>query len=140
MAKKKGSEAVNELEAVDLISLLSMPENADSYEIELSVPEQDIDLAALGAEQLKEEQLAKSKTVVPAISSPSHPSHSPLSSSLPISASPSPITPTKIVSQPRVVSSKPVNLLSPIQGFENDSFDQIRKDISLCQLYTRLRK
>ena len=134
MAKKKGSEAVNELEAVDLISLLSMPENADSYEIELSVPEQDIDLAALGAEQLKEEQLAKSKTVVPAISSPSHPSHSPLSSSLPISASPSPITPTKIVSQPRVVSSKPVNLLSPIQGFENDSFDQIRKDISLCQL------
>ena len=134
MAKKKGSEAVNELEAVDLISLLSMPENADSYEIELSVPEQDIDLAALGAEQLKEEQLAKSKTVVPAISSPSHPSPSPLSSSLPISASPSPITPTKIVSQPRVVSSKPVNLLSPIQGFENDSFDQIRKDISACQL------
>jgi DNA polymerase len=129
MAKKKGSEAVNELEAVDLISLLSMPENADSYEIELSVPEQDIDLAALGVEQLKEEQLAKSKTVVPAISSPSH-----LSSSLPISASPSPITPTKIVSQPRVVSSKPVNLLSPIQGFENDSFDQIRKDISACQL------
>ena len=129
MAKKKGSEAVNELEAVDLISLLSMPENADSYEIELSVPEQDIDLAALGAEQLKEEQLAKSKTVVPAISFPSHPSPS-----LPISASPSPITPTKIVSQPRVVSSKPVNLLSPIQGFENDSFDQIRKDISACQL------
>lgn len=121
MAKKKGSEAVNELEAVDLISLLSMPENENGYEIELSVPEQNIDLVALGAEQLKEEQLAKSKAVI---------SSTPQSSSL----SASPITPAKIVAKPNVVSAKPINILTPIQGFEKDSFDQIKKDISQCQL------
>ena len=124
MAKKKGSEAVNELEAVDLISLLSMPENENGYEIELSVPEQNIDLVALGAEQLKEEQLAKSKAVISSLSS------TPQSSSL----SASPITPTKIVAKPNVVSAKPINILTPIQGFEKDSFDQIKKDISQCQL------
>ena len=121
MAKKKGSESVNDFETVDLISLLSIPENADSYEIELSVPEHDIDLVALGAEQLKEEQLAKSKTVVPSILSshtPSIPSsHIP---SIPSSLSTSPITPTKIVSKPRAISPKPTNLLTPIQGFENE--------------------
>ena len=131
MARKKSEAESNEIEAVDLISLLSTPETTDSYEIELCVPEQDIDLIALGKEELKEEteKAAKTKTVFPnkeprptiqqkAISSPS--------------LSPS-ITPSQTISRPRTTSSKPINRLEVLQGFENDSFEQIIKDISVCQ-------
>lgn len=142
MAKKKSEAESNEIEAVDLISLLSTPETTDSYEIELSVPEQDIDLIALGKEELKEEaeKLAKAKAVIPnreirptvpqkVISSPS---------SLPpssLSPSQSFITPTKTTSiaKPKVASPKPINRLDSLQGYENDSFEQIIKDISVCQ-------
>ncbi len=141
MAKKKGSEAVNELEAVDLISLLSMPENSDSYEVELSVPEQDIDLIALGAEQLKEEaeKFANSKSVTPVceVRPSAHQrlvptrlaSTTQTTSTIPTILTSSTLSPDK----PRLVASKSINLLTPIQGFENDSFEQIIKDIQACQ-------
>ena len=138
MAKKKGSEAVNDLEAVDLISLLSMPDNTESYEIELSVPEQDLDLIALGAEQLKEEQLAKSRTtssvkpIPPQIATITTPTI--LTTPTTITTTTTPTTPTKTVVKLQQTQTKTVNILTPIQGFENDSFEQIRKDISACQL------
>ena len=121
MAKKKGSEAVNELEAVDLISLLSMPENADSYEIELSVPEQDIDLIALGKEELAS---AKASTFT-----------SKATSTTPtIPTTPTTLTtPTTPTAPTKSSSSKSISILAPIQGFENDSFEQIIKDIQVCQ-------
>ena len=145
MAKKKGSEAVNELEAVDLISLLSMPDNTESYEVELSVPEQDIDLIALGAEQLKEdaEKLANSKAVSPVSevrpSAPQRLAPTRLASTTPtipttLTTPTTPITPTKTVVKPQQTQTKTINILTPIQGYENDSFEQIRKDISACQL------
>ena len=137
MAKKKGSEAVNELEAVDLISLLSMPENADSFEVELSVPEQDIDLIALGKEELA---LAKSSASVskttpttpttPTTSTTSTTPTTPTTPTIPTTLT----TQTKTVAKPQQTQTKTVNILTPIQGFENDSFDQIRKDIGICQL------
>ena len=146
MAKKKSEADSNEIEAVDLISLLSTPETTDSYEIELSVPEQDIDLIALGKEELREEaeRIAKAKSVLPnretrptiqqkSISSPSFPSFP----SFPSSPSPSPsfITPTQTISiaKPKVASPKPINRLDSLQGYEDDSFEQIIKDISVCQ-------
>ena len=119
MARKGSSTESNEIDAVDLISLLSMPENADSYEIELSVPEQEIDLIALG-----KEELASAKPSVPISDS--------VSKTIPTT----PITlttPTKTVAKPQQTQIKTVNILTPVQGFENDSFDQIRKDISVCQ-------
>jgi DNA polymerase len=116
MARKSSSTESNEIDAVDLISLLSMPENADSYEIELSVPEQDIDLIALG-----KEELALAKPPVPISAS--------VSKTIPTTLT----TQTKTVAKPQQTQTKTVNVLTPIQGFENDSFDQIRKDISVCQ-------
>ena len=142
MAKKKSEAESNEIEAIDLISMLSTPNNTDSYEIELSVPEQDIDLIALGKEELKEEaeRIAKAKSVIPnresiptfpqkVISSPSSPPSPSLSSSLSF------ITPTKTTSiaKPKVVSPKTINRLDTLQGYENDSFEQIIKDITACQ-------
>ena len=125
MAKKKGSEAVNDLEAVDLISLLSMPDNTESYEVELSVPEQDIDLIALGKEELA---LAKSSASVSKTTLTT--STNPTTLTTPITST----TPTKTIVKPQQTQTKTVNILTPIQGFENDSFEQIRKDISVCQL------
>ena len=122
MARKGSSTESNEIDAVDLISLLSMPENADSYEIELSVPEQDIDLIALG-----KEELASAKPSIPISSSVSK--TTPTTPTTPTTLT----TPTKIVAKPQQTQTKTVNILTPIQGFENDSFDQIRKDISVCQ-------
>lgn len=119
MARKSSSTESNEIDAVDLISLLSMPENADSYEIELSVPEQDIDLIALG-----KEELASAKPLVPISAS--------VSKTIPTTPT-TLTTPTKTVAKPQQTQTKTVNILTPIQGFENDSFDQIRKDISVCQ-------
>ncbi|MBP5469646.1 MAG: uracil-DNA glycosylase [Candidatus Riflebacteria bacterium] len=140
MAKKKSEAESNEIEAVDLISLLSTPETTDSYEIELSVPEQDIDLIALGKEELREEaeKLAKAKSVItnretkPTVQQKSISSPSPLS---PFSLSSSFITPTKTTSiaKPKVASPKSINRLDSLQGYENDSFEQIIKDISVCQ-------
>ncbi len=117
MARKSSSAESNEIDAVDLISLLSMPENADSYEIELSVPEQDIDLIALGKEEL-------------ASAKPSAPASASASKTTPTA----PTTLTPLPAKPRVATQKSINILNPIQGFENDSFEQIRKDIHACQL------
>ena len=102
MAKKKSEAESNEIEAIDLISMLSTPNNTDSYEIELSVPEQDIDLIALGKEELKEEaeKLAKAKSILPNRESKPITTQSPLSSSSsplppsPYTPHPSSITPT----------------------------------------------
>ena len=115
MAKKKSEEESSEFEAVDLISLLSTPETTDSYEIELSVPEQDLDLIALGKEDSSYNTTAnKTTTITPAVPTIS-------------------ITPTQVISKTKVASNKPINLLKPIEGYENDSFEQIIKDISACQ-------
>ena len=115
MAKKKSEEESSEIEAVDLISLLSTPETTDSYEIELSVPEQDLDLIALGKEDSSYSTTAnKTTTITPAVPTIS-------------------ITPTQVISKTKVASNKPINLLKPIEGYENDSFEQIIKDISACQ-------
>lgn len=124
MAKKKGSEAGNELEAVDLISLLSMPENADSYEIELSVPEQDIDLIALGKEELAS---AKASTLTSKTTSTTPTIPTTPTTLTTLTTPTTPTTPTKSS------SSKSISILAPIQGFENDSFEQIIKDIQVCQ-------
>ncbi|MBR4329465.1 MAG: uracil-DNA glycosylase [Candidatus Riflebacteria bacterium] len=99
-----------------------MPENADSYEVELSVPDQDIDLIALGKEELA---LAKSSASV----SKTTPT-TPTTPSTPTTLT----TQTKIVAKPQQTQTKTVNILTPIQGFENDSFEQIIKDIQACQL------
>ena len=128
MAKKKGSEAVNELEAVDLISLLSMPENADSYEVELSVPEQDIDLIALGKEELASAKVSASisrntLTTPTTLATPTTPT-----------ILTTPTSPSASTTKPRLISNNTINLLKPIEGFENDSFEQIIKDIQACQL------
>ena len=143
MAKKKSEAETNEIAAVDLISLLSTPETTDSYEIELSVPEQDIDLIALGKEELRKEaeKLANSKTIL--TNKEPRPittqiSLFPSSSSLP----PSPytlhsssVTPTRTTSiaKTNASSPKPIKRLDSLQGYENDSFEQIIKDISVCQ-------
>ncbi len=143
MAKKKSEAESNEIEAVDLISLLSTPETTDSYEIELSVPEQNIDLIALGKEELREEaeKLAKAKAVIPNRESRSTVPQKAISSLSPSSLSPSFITPTRnttitstqTVTKPRAASPKPINRLDALQGYENDSFEQIIKDITVCQ-------
>lgn len=134
MAKKKSEEESNEIEAVDLISLLSTPETTDSYEIELSVPEQDLDLIALGKEELREEavKLAKAKTLLP--NKEVRPI-APQTLSSPTPLRPSSITPTQTttIAKPKVTSSKTINCLDSLQGYENDSFEQIIKDITLCQ-------
>lgn len=137
MAKKKSEAESNEIEAVDLISLLSTPETTDSYEIELSVPEQDIDLIALGKEELREEaeRLAKAKSVIPNRETKPTAQQKSISSPSSLPPSPSFITPTKTTSiaKPKVASLKPINRLDSLQGYENDSFEQIIKDISVCQ-------
>lgn len=133
MAKKGVEAESNEIEAIDLISLLSMPENSESYERELSVPEEDIDLIALGVEQLKEEaeQLAKSKaTSVNKQVTPQRPTSSPSPSPYPLHPMPSSLSSTPSP----LTSKKPINIVTPLTGYENDSFEQIIKDINACQL------
>ena len=138
MAKKKSEAESNEINAVDLISLLSTPETTDSYELELSVPEQDIDLIALGKEELREEaeRLAKAKAILPnkearpiTTQSSMLPFSSPLPPSPytlhPSSITPTrtttitpiiPTTPTQTVSKTRLVSNKPINRLDVLHG------------------------
>ena len=131
MAKKGNEDENNEIEAIDLISLLSLPENAESYERELSIPEEEIDLVALGKEQLQEEaeKAAKEQSVISKNSSNSLVAQKLLS---PSSLDSKPSTPTVTKSIPKIVA-KP-NIVTPLQGYENDSFEQIIKDIGGCQL------
>ncbi len=129
MAKKASKTENNEFDAVDLIELLSIPENADSYLVELSEPEQDIDLIALGKEQLKEEaeKLAKTKVITPIKPTTPPPAPYPLH---PISSSHTPLPSSPL----RPTPSKPTNIVTPLTGYDNDSFEQIIKDIHACQL------
>lgn len=149
MARKKIESDNDEIEAIDLISLLSTEDNTDTYNIELAVPEQDIDFLTLGAEQLKEdaEKTAKAKAISPnretkpsvlqkatlstssILPSPTPPTKTTKTTTI----KPTTITPTKIITKPQSSTQKSTNILKPIEGFENDNFEQILNDISACQ-------
>ena len=104
MAKKGNEDENNEIEAIDLISLLSLPENAESYERELSIPEEEIDLVALGKEQLQEEaeKAAKEQSVISKNSSNSLVAQKLLS---PSSLDSKPSTPTVTKSIPKIIKN-----------------------------------
>ena len=62
MVKQVKERDDEELKSVDLISLLSLPENIESYCVELHEPEKELDLVTLG----KEEALAEGQASTPA--------------------------------------------------------------------------
>ena len=103
MAKENDSDNVS-IEALDLISLLSMPGTESSYDIELSLPENDIDLLALGSVESPKLAAIKKGDCD--------------------SKSDNPI-PVKKASQTK-------NLM-PLVGYEADTFENILKDIFACQ-------
>lgn len=123
MAKKAQEIESDEVEAIDLITMLSLPELSDSYNIELTVPDEEIDLMALGAEQIAAEAAVNAKS--------GETSKSNFSST-------SPSTPravTSIKPNPANSYSKPSTskMLHKLEGFENDTFENIITDISACQ-------
>ena len=110
MVKKAKTEEENDIEALDLVSLLATPENLDSFDIELSVPEQEIDLLALGAEALKEPEPAIADDTVritktpPPVAVTQRPAIKPVNNyNAPL---PEPVIPSKVwASSPRLIPS-----------------------------------
>ncbi len=127
MAKKAQTIESNEVEAVDLISMLSMPDVADSYDQELVIPETEIDLMALGAEELAAEK------ALPANSGTSLSAQSNTIQSKPPVATPRTSAPTPSTQSVTPIKTSASKILQKLDGFENDTFENIIKDISVCK-------
>lgn len=144
MVKKAKTEEENDIEALDLVSLLATPENLDSFDIELSVPEQEIDLLALGAEALKEPEPAIADDTVRITKKTSpvavtqKPAIKPVNNyNAPL---PEPVIPRQVVTiqpNPRPASSaKPVVIAPTVLSMpdvKDDSFEKIISEISVCE-------
>lgn len=128
MARKAQTIGSDEVEAVDLISMLSMPDVADSYEQELIIPETEIDLMALGAEELAAEKKAEEANPSANLSIKSNTAPTKVS----ITASRS-VSPTPSTQSATTIKSPASKILQKLDGFENDTFENIIKDITVCQ-------
>lgn len=119
MAKRIESEN-SSLEALDLISLLSLPSEEAAYDMELSMPDEELDLVALGRQSLKEARAVSGFSVANQTSfKDTKPGYE---KTLPSAESKRGIASTAV---------RPT--LAPLIGYESDSFQQIIKDISICQ-------
>lgn len=131
MAAKSREADNNEIEAVDLISLLALPENADSYNQELAIPEEELDLMAIGEEALREE---KAKEAEAATSGLHRLSNKPSAATMAPNWSGAASFAQNSADKRIPVVDKPASrVLVPLAGFENDSFEKIIGDISVCQ-------
>lgn len=134
MVKQVKERDDEELKSVDLISLLSLPENIESYCVELREPEKELDLVTLG----KEEALAKGQASIPAFVS--IPATNTQNRAVPI---------LKAVNQPAIQPNKSnISTQSSLRPSSNniisntfkaftappdDSFEKIIDDISCCK-------
>ena len=127
MAKKAQTMENDEIEAIDLITMLSLPEVADSYDRELIVPEEEIDLMALGAEEMAAEKAESANanknaaingnTISTKVSAPAQRS----------------VVSTPSTQSTTVIKAPNAKILQKLEGFENDSFENIITDISACK-------